>query len=90
MFVYCLKPKNKMFFKRFEESFALEKDQMGAALSFLGQKLFASSRWSTQNVRTSHAALLKHEFLDGGADDVTLATLTTLGNFLGAVSQTDL
>ena len=37
------------------------------------------------------ALLLKHEFLDGGADDVTLATLgemlleptlTTLGNFL--------
>ena len=37
------------------------------------------------------ALLLKHKFLDGGADDVTLATLgevlleptlTTLGNFL--------
>ena len=40
---------------------------------------------------TAASALLKHEFLDGGADDVTLATLgevlleptlTTLGNFL--------
>ena len=40
---------------------------------------------------TASALLLKHEFLDGGADDVTLATLgkvlleptlTTLGNFL--------
>ena len=43
--------------------------------------------WST----AASALLLKHEFLDGGADDVTLATLgevlleptlTTLGNFL--------
>ena len=39
--MYYLKPKNEMFYKRFEERFALEKD--GAALSFLGQKLFASS-----------------------------------------------
>ena len=40
---------------------------------------------------TATSLLLKHEFLDGGADDVTLATLgkvlleptlTTLGNFL--------
>ena len=43
------------------------------------------------NTNTAEALLLKHEFLDGGADDVTLATLgevlleptlTTLGNFL--------
>ena len=43
------------------------------------------------------ALLLKHEFLDGGADDVTLATLgevlleptlTTLGNFLVRYAMT--
>ena len=43
LFVYYLKPRNEMFYKRFEERFALEKTPMGAALSFLGQKLFASS-----------------------------------------------
>ena len=43
LFVYHLKPRNEMFYKRFEERFALEKTPMGAALSFLGQKLFASS-----------------------------------------------
>ena len=45
---------------------------------------------NTGNAATAASALLlKHEFLDGGADDVTLATLgeaqptlTTLGNFL--------
>ena len=45
------------------------------------------------------ALLLKHKFLDGGADDVTLATLgkvlleptlTTLGNFFGALQQPEL
>ena len=40
LFVYYLKPRNEMFYKRFEERFALERE---AALSFLGQKLFASS-----------------------------------------------
>ena len=39
LFVYYLKPKSQMFYLRFEERFAL----VGAALSFLGQKLFASS-----------------------------------------------
>ena len=46
---------------------------------------------NTEEEDTAASALLKHEFLDGGADDVTLATLgevlleptlTTLGNFL--------
>ena len=32
-----------MFYKRFEERLHLKKTPMGAALSFLGQKLFASS-----------------------------------------------
>ena len=45
------------------------------------------------------ALLLKHKFLDGGADDVTLATLgevlleptlTTLGEFFGALQQSEL
>ena len=40
LFVYYLKPKNQMFHMRFEERF---EKPMGAALSFLGQKLFASS-----------------------------------------------
>ena len=40
LFVYYLKPKNEMFYLRFEERF---EKPMGAALSFLGQKLFASS-----------------------------------------------
>ena len=35
--------RNEMFYKRFEERFALEKDSDGAALSFLSQKLFVSS-----------------------------------------------
>ena len=38
LFVYYLKPRNEMFYKRFEEH--LKKTPMGAALSFLGQKLF--------------------------------------------------
>ena len=38
LFVYYLKPRNELFYKRFEERFALEKDA-----DFLGQKLFASS-----------------------------------------------
>ena len=54
----------------------------------------ASETGNTAEVEEDTAAsalLLKHEFLDGGADDVTLATLgevlleptlTTLGNFL--------
>ena len=41
LFVYYLKPRNEMFYKRFEERFALEREADG--LSFLGQKLFASS-----------------------------------------------
>ena len=40
LFVYYLKPKNQMFHMRFEE---WKEKPMGAALSFLGQKLFASS-----------------------------------------------
>ena len=44
-------------------------------------------RWTFTASRSEDTAasalLLKHEFLDGGADDVTLEpTLTTLGNFL--------
>ena len=39
LFVYYLKPRNEMFYKRFEERFALEREADG---SFLGQKLFAS------------------------------------------------
>ena len=42
LFVYYLKPKNEMFYLRFEERH-WKKKPMGAALSFLGQKLFASS-----------------------------------------------
>ena len=55
LFVYYLKSKNEMFHKRFEERFALEKDADGAALSFLGQKLFASSNCSARSVKTSPA-----------------------------------
>ena len=31
LFVYYLKPKNEMFYKRFEERFALEKDSDGGS-----------------------------------------------------------
>ena len=42
LFVYYLKPRNEMFFKRFEERFVIENaDGSGAQLP--GQKLFASS-----------------------------------------------
>ena len=40
LFVYYLKPRNEMFYKRVSR---LRKTLMGAALSFLGQKLFANS-----------------------------------------------
>ena len=41
LFVYYLKPRNEMFYKRFEERFALEKDADGSGAQL--QKLFASS-----------------------------------------------
>ena len=54
------------------------------------QILDATLAGNTEEEDTAASALLKHEFLDGGADDVTLATLevlleptlTMLGNFL--------
>ena len=55
------------------------------------QILDATLAGNTEEEDTAASALLKHEFLDGGVDDVTLATLgevlleptlTTLGNFL--------
>ena len=42
LFVYYLKSKKEMFHIRFEERFVIENAD-GSALSFLGQKLFASS-----------------------------------------------
>ena len=36
LFVYYLKPKNKMFYKRFEERFALEKDADGSGAQLPG------------------------------------------------------
>ena len=43
LFVYHLKPKNEMFYKRFEERFALEKDADGSG----AQKLFLKKRMTT-------------------------------------------
>ena len=40
LFVYYLKPRNELFYKRFEERFALEREADGSGV---GQKLFASS-----------------------------------------------
>ena len=36
LFVYYLKPKNEMFYKRFEERFALEKDADGGSAQLPG------------------------------------------------------
>ena len=60
-------------------------------LQILDATLEAGNTAEVEADTTASALLLKHEFLDGGADDVTLATLgevlleptlTTLGNFL--------
>ena len=62
----------------------------GAGLQILDATLETGNTEEEEDTAAS-ALLLKHEFLDGGADDVTLATLgevlleptlTTLGNFL--------
>ena len=51
------------------------------ALQILDATLEAGN--TVEEDTAASALLLKHEFLDGGADDLTLATLlTTLGNFL--------
>ena len=60
-------------------------------LQILDATLEAGNTNTAEEDTAASALLLKHEFLDGGADDVTLATLgevlleptlTTLGNFL--------
>ena len=60
-------------------------------LQILDATLEAGNTAEVEEDTVASALLLKHEFLDGGADDVTLATLgevlleptlTTLGNFL--------
>ena len=60
-------------------------------LQILDATLETGNTAETEEDTAASALLLKHEFLDGGADDVTLATLgevlleptlTTLGNFL--------
>ena len=60
-------------------------------LQILDATLEAGNTNTAEENTAASALLLKHEFLDGGADDVTLATLgevlleptlTTLGNFL--------
>ena len=60
-------------------------------LQILDATLEAGNTVEAEEDTAASALLLKHEFLDGGADDVTLATLgkvlleptlTTLGNFL--------
>ena len=60
-------------------------------LQILDATLETGSAVEAEEDTAASALLLKHEFLDGGADDVTLATLgevlleptlTTLGNFL--------
>ena len=43
LFVYYLKPKNEMFYLRFEERFALEKEADGSGAQLPGSELFASS-----------------------------------------------
>ena len=60
-------------------------------LQILDATLETGNAVEAEEDTAASALLLKHEFLDGGADDVTLATLgevlleptlTTLGNFL--------
>ena len=60
-------------------------------LQILDATLETGNAAEAEEDTAASALLLKHEFLDGGADDVTLATLgevlleptlTTLGNFL--------
>ena len=42
LFVYYLKPKNEMFYKRFEERFALEKDADGSGAQLPGPEAVRS------------------------------------------------
>ena len=65
-------------------------------LQILDATLEAGNSTEVKADTTASALLLKHEFLNGGAEDVTLATLgevlleptlTTLGNFLVPASR---
>ena len=56
LFVYYLKPKNEMFYLRFEERFALEKEAERRSASWARSCLLAL-RSSMRGVKTSPAAL---------------------------------
>ena len=66
-------------------------NQTAGTVDVYGLQILDATLETGNTAETASALLLKHEFLDGGADDVTLATLgevlleptlTTLGNFL--------
>ena len=57
LFVYYLKPKNEMFYKRFEERFALEKDSDGGSAQLPGPEAVRQLHADQREVRTSPAAL---------------------------------